>query len=429
MSTAAGLRTYFYRVLLPHGKVKSGFLRLLVERDHSVRLRLEQTTEGAVLNLVRLPAWFTAVNDLRLRLFRRHVRQQDLAGFLRDMGIMLDAGVPMMEALKTLVEDESGDDGVAELAQRVHTDLGSGMRMPQSFARHPDVFPETVRNLAEIGDQSGELPRMLLESASHIERLIDIRRDIRTALIYPVLVFTTILGVGFFWLYYVVPNMAQLGFPLAEVSASGDAVITKVAGSGGCVTVATCTEQLLYEIENPARYLQPDVVADFSQVQLTQLGPDRVQVTGGRGHPRTDTLKVTLGYRDGFIGEGQMSYAGPGAQARGQLALDLVRQRLADAGYGEFEARYDLIGVNAILGPSSPAQSEPAEVRARVALRVPTLQHAQHVAHEVEALYTNGPAGGGGATRAVREVIAAAAVLMPRESVHTSTVLLNAEGH
>jgi hypothetical protein len=229
--------------------------------------------------------------------------------------------------------------------------------------------------------------------------------------------------------YKDVPNMARLGFPLAEVSASGDAVITKVAGSGGCVTVATCTEQLLYEIENPARYLQPDVVADFSQVQLTQLGPDRVQVSGGGGHPRTDTLKVTLGYRDGFIGEGLISYAGPGAQARGELALDLVRQRLTDAGYSEFEGRYDLIGVNAILGPPSQAGPEPAEVRARVALRVPTLQQAQHVAHEVEALYLNGPAGGGGATRSVREVIAAAAVLMPRSAVQTSTTLLNSKGH
>jgi hypothetical protein len=228
--------------------------------------------------------------------------------------------------------------------------------------------------------------------------------------------------------YKDVPDLARLGFPLAEVSASGDAVITKVAGSGGCVTVATCTEQLLYEIENPARYLQPDVVADFSQVQLTQLAPDRVQVTGGSGHPRTETLKVTLGYRDGFIGEGQMSYAGPGAQARGQLALDLVRQRLADAGYGQFESRYDLIGVNAIFGHTTAPPLEPAEVRARVALRVPSLQQAQHVAQEVEALYTNGPAGGGGATRSVREVIAAAAVLMPRESVQATTVLLNAEG-
>ncbi len=233
-----------------------------------------------------------------------------------------------------------------------------------------------------------------------------------------------------------VPNMARLGFPLAEVSASGDAVITKVAGSGGCVTVATCTEQLLYEIENPARYLQPDVVADFSQVQLQQVGPDRVQVTGGSGSPRTDTLKVTVGYRDGFIGEGQMSYAGLGAQARGQLALDLVRERLAAAGYADFDSRYELIGVNAIWGGHSPAaapaaapaaSAEPAEVRARVALRVPTQPQAQHVAHEVEALYLNGPAGGGGATRSVREVIAAAAVLMPRSAIHTSTVLLNTE--
>lgn len=225
--------------------------------------------------------------------------------------------------------------------------------------------------------------------------------------------------------YKDVPNMARLGFPLAEVSASGDAVITKVVGSGGCVTMTTCTEQLLYEIENPARYLQPDVVADFSQVQLTQVGPDRVQVSGGQGHPRTDTLKVTLGYRDGFMGEGQMSYAGPGAQARGQLALDLVRARLAEAGYADFESRYDLIGVNAILGPDTAHfNREPAEVRARVAVRVPTLQHAQHVAHEVEALYTNGPAGGGGATKNVREVIAAASVLMPRDAVQPTTVLL-----
>src|SRR5690606_14662939 len=99
---------------------------------------------------------------------------------------------------------------VGRIARLVAIDLGTGMRLPQSMDRNPDIFPEAVRNLAEIGDQSGALPKMLLESAAHIERLIDIRRHIRTALIYPVLVFATILGVGFFWLYYVVPNMAQL---------------------------------------------------------------------------------------------------------------------------------------------------------------------------------------------------------------------------
>jgi hypothetical protein len=224
--------------------------------------------------------------------------------------------------------------------------------------------------------------------------------------------------------YKDVPNLAQLGYPLAEVSASGEVFITKLTDAGGCVTVPTCTEQLLYEIENPTQYLQPDVVADFSQVQFRQVGADRVQAFGASGTTRPDTLKVTLGYRDGFVGEGQMSYAGPGAQARGQLALDLVKARLADAGFGHFEARYDLIGVNAILGDTMPLH-EPSEVRARIAVRVETQAQAVHVANEVEALYTNGPASGGGASKSVREVIAAASMLIPRSAIQTQTILLH----
>lgn len=243
--------------------------------------------------------------------------------------------------------------------------------------------------------------------------------------------------------YKDVPNLAHLGYPLAEVSANGEVIITKLEDAGGCVTVQTCTEQLLYEIEDPTRYLQPDVVADFSQVQLVQVGADRVQAVGASGTTRPDTLKVTLGYRDGFVGEGQMSYAGPGAQARGQLALDLVKARLAEAGYGHFEARYDLIGVNAILGDSFPTKKsahesahelaheivyEPSEVRARIAVRVNTQAEAQHVANEVEALYTNGPASGGGASKSVREVIAAASMLMPRGAIQAHTILLDVSG-
>jgi len=223
--------------------------------------------------------------------------------------------------------------------------------------------------------------------------------------------------------YKDVPNLARLGFPLAEVQADGGAVITKVAGSGGCVTVATCTEQLLYEIENPARYLQPDVVADFSQVQLSPDGPDRVRATGASGQPRPETLKVTVGYHDGYIGEGQMGYGGPGCVARGQLALQLVRQRLQDAGLGELEARYELIGVNSLL-PQAQAATEPHEVRLRVAVRAPTRSQAQQVANEVEALYTNGPAAGGGASKSVREVIAAGAVLVPRDWAQAQVTVL-----
>ena len=221
-----------------------------------------------------------------------------------------------------------------------------------------------------------------------------------------------------------VQDLAHLGFPIAEVDASGDAVITKVMGSGGLVTTATCTEQLLYEIENPARYMQPDVVADFSQVRLTQIGPDRVQVGGGGGQLRPDTLKVTVGHREGFIADGQMSYAGPGAVARGQLALDVLRIRLNEAGFADYESRYELIGVNTILGDRIMPPSEPSEVRLRVVMRVPTAEQALDVVNEVEAIYVNGPASGGGATKAVREVIAAASVLIPREWVTTSVLVL-----
>jgi hypothetical protein len=227
--------------------------------------------------------------------------------------------------------------------------------------------------------------------------------------------------------YQDVPDLARLGFPIAEVTEDGCAIITKVAGSGGCVTTATCTAQLLYEIEDPARYLQPDVVADFSRVTLTQVGPDRVRVEGGDGQPRTDSLKVTVGHRDGFIGEGQISYAGPGAEARGRLALEVLRQRLDTAGFGRCESRYELIGVNAIhgalLGKGRDGGQEPYEVRVRVAIRVGSKKEAESVANEVEAMYLNGPAGGGGASKSVREVIAAASILMPRDQVNTSIVI------
>src|SRR6202000_507025 len=113
--------------------------------------------------------------------------------------------------------------------------------------------------------------------------------------------------------YKDVEGLARLGFPIGEVGEDGALVITKVANSGGAVTAQTCKEQLLYEVHNPKSYFQPDGVADFSQVQVEQMAPDRVRISGGRGTKRTDTLKVSVGYVDSFIGEGQISYAGPGA--------------------------------------------------------------------------------------------------------------------
>jgi hypothetical protein len=224
-----------------------------------------------------------------------------------------------------------------------------------------------------------------------------------------------------------VPGLARLGFPIGEVDARGDVVITKVAGTGGHVTAASCKEQLVYEIHDPQSYLQPDVVADFSQVTIDETAPDRVRVSGGRGRERPPTLKVSVAYTDGHIGEGQISYAGPGALARARLALEIVRERLELSGVQSDELRFDLIGVDALHGTTlSRREAEPYEVRARVVGRTASLAEAQRIGNEVETLYTNGPAGGGGASRSTREVLAVQSVLLPRELVSTSIQFLEA---
>ncbi|GGF02331.1 ABC transporter substrate-binding protein [Aliidongia dinghuensis] len=223
-----------------------------------------------------------------------------------------------------------------------------------------------------------------------------------------------------------VSDLARLGFPLAEVAADGTAVVTKVEGSGGLVTQATCTEQLIYELHDPTRYLTPDVTADFSGVRFAPDGRDRVRVVGGGGTARPEGYKVSLGYRDGFIGEGQMTYAGPGCVARGRLALAIVAERLKLIGVAADELRFELIGVDSVAGGAAQLlQAEPPEIRIRVAGRTGTLADAVRIGNEVEALYTNGPAAGGGAVKSAREVVAVLSTMLPRERVRPRIQMLS----
>ncbi|PUA19346.1 acyclic terpene utilization AtuA family protein [Glaciimonas sp. PCH181] len=221
--------------------------------------------------------------------------------------------------------------------------------------------------------------------------------------------------------YKDVQGLAQLGFPIGEVAEDGSVVITKVTGSGGLVTAATCKEQLLYEIHDPASYLTPDVVADFSGVTMREVGPDRVLVQGATGRARPDALKVSIGYIDSYIGEGQISYAGPGAMARGRLAQAIVAERLKLSAVTFDEYRYDLLGVDAIHGAVLSSQpSEPYEVRVRVSARCNNMRDAIRIGNEVETLYTCGPAAGGGVTKTAKEVVAVQSCLLPRQQVKTS---------
>ena len=220
-----------------------------------------------------------------------------------------------------------------------------------------------------------------------------------------------------------VPDPAYLGFPIAEVNEDGSFFITKVEGSGGLVTPHTLTEQLIYEIHDPANYLTPDVVADFSKTEFEQTGPDQVAVSGATGKPHPPTLKVSLGYRDCFIGDGEISYGGPGCVERAKLAQDIVAKRLALRQIPIDEIKYDLIGINSLYWNRDSGNNPPREVRLRVAGRTKDRVSASRVGQEVEALYTNGPAGGCGATQGVREIISVASLLIPREDVQPQVIV------
>jgi hypothetical protein len=208
-----------------------------------------------------------------------------------------------------------------------------------------------------------------------------------------------------------VPDPAHLGFPFADVDADGSAIISKVEGTGGVVNLMTAKEQLLYEVVNPHEYYTPDVIADFTSVQLKEIGKDMVQVSGGGGKAKPATFKVSVGYQAFWLGEGEISYAGTNALQKAKLAGQLIEERLKDR---MDDLRVDLVGLNAIFRGAFDQQSEPDEVRLRVAGKAQTMEMAALVGEEVEALYTNGPAGGGGARKYVNEIVGIVSVLMDR---------------
>ena len=223
-----------------------------------------------------------------------------------------------------------------------------------------------------------------------------------------------------------IPGMAALGFPFADVDPDGNATLGKVDGTGGRITVATATEQLLYEVTDPHGYVTPDVTADFSGMTLTQTAPDRVAVRGARGRRRPDRLKVSVGYLAGFVGEGEIGYAGANAVGRAELAAEILRERLR----GRFdELRFDLIGSTSLHGRSFDGGAHPYEVRLRVVARAATHEEAAIVGDEVEALYTNGPAGGGGTRKSVTEQIGIVSALIDRSLVASRVTLHEGSAH
>jgi hypothetical protein len=226
--------------------------------------------------------------------------------------------------------------------------------------------------------------------------------------------------------YKEVPDLHAVGYPIAEIGSDGHCIIGKAAHTGGLVSLASVKEQLLYEVHDPAAYLTPDVVADISAAQIEQLAPDRVALTGVRGHARPASLKVNVCHEGGWLAEGEISYAGPRAEARARLAAEVLRLRL----HG-LNLRVDLIGALSIMGDdagsllATTAAGGARDVRLRVAATHADRAQAERLPREVTALYCCGPAGGGGVRTALTPRLNTLSCLVPREAVPVHFAMLD----
>jgi len=216
-----------------------------------------------------------------------------------------------------------------------------------------------------------------------------------------------------------VPALAEVGFPVAEISESGAFVITKPERTGGCVTTATVTEQLLYEMHDPACYVVPDVCADVTGLHLTEQAENRILVKGIKGKPGPAELKATVCVDGGYMAETELSYAGLNSLARAQLAGDVVIERMKKSGFNG-DIRRDIIGAFSVLDGGTPQMSSSdhlpfdGDYRVRLSLISAAKEPAQQLCDELQHSYCSGPAAGGGFRGSVTPQLASASILLDR---------------
>jgi hypothetical protein len=219
-----------------------------------------------------------------------------------------------------------------------------------------------------------------------------------------------------------IPDLANVGYPIAEVAADGTFTITKHAGTGGRVSVPTVTEQLVYEMGDPASYITPDVVADFTTIQLEQAGENRVRVHGIKGRPPTDKLKVSIAYRAGFKAVGTLVYVWPDAVDKARAAERILRERLDRLGLRFEHILAELVGHSATHGSLAGAAGDVPEVQLRFGVRGPDKKAVERFTREIAPLVLNGPpsvTGFAGGRPKVEEIVAYWPALIDKTQVRT----------
>ena len=227
-----------------------------------------------------------------------------------------------------------------------------------------------------------------------------------------------------------IPDMANVGFPIAEASADGTFVITKHEGSGGRVNLQSVKEQLVYEMGDPHAYITPDCVADFTTIRLEDAGENRVRVFGIKGRPATDSLKVSISYSAGFKAVGTLVYAWPDAYAKAQAADRILRARLERLGLRFERVLTEFVGVNATHGPlAGPPAPDAAEVQLRIGVRGLERSSVERFTKEIAPLILTGPpavTGFAGGRPKVEEIVAYWPALIPREIISTKVEVFEA---
>jgi hypothetical protein len=224
------------------------------------------------------------------------------------------------------------------------------------------------------------------------------------------------------------PDLANVGYPIVQVEPDATFTITKPPGTGGAVNVETVAEQLLYEVEDPAAYLTPDVSADFTSVRLERIGPDAVRVTAGRGQPPTDSYKVSIAYRDGFAASGTLTILGPDAPKKALLCGDMIRERLRRVNMVLEHSHVEVLGTGACVPGLWADHPQPVEVVLRVAVRDSRRAVVERFAKEFAPLVTSGPPGVTGYTSGrppVREVFAYWPALVAKTVVSPKVTLIS----
>jgi hypothetical protein len=224
-----------------------------------------------------------------------------------------------------------------------------------------------------------------------------------------------------------IPDLANVGYPLVEVKPDGTFVVTKHPNTGGRVSVQTITEQLVYEMGDPHSYITPDVIADFTTIKLAPDGENRVLVSGIKGKPPTDKLKVSIAYRAGFKAVGTLVYAWPDALEKAQLADRVLRERLDRLGLRFERILSEFVGATATHGHLAGDQSNVPEVQLRFGVRGSDRAAVERFTREIAPLVLNGPptvTGFAGGRPKVEEIVAYWPALIDKSVVRTKVDLI-----